>query len=436
MTQDQSEAKVNDNKIVQPVSSKQANYVLTILFIVFVFNFIDRQILSILLEPIKQDLQVSDTAMGFLTGFAFALFYTFAGIPLARWADRGRRGTVISVGLFVWSLMTAFSGMVSNFYQLAAARVGVGIGEAAATPASHSLISDYFPPERRATALSVFNIGASVGLLLGIFLGGWIGEYYGWRIAFLIVGLPGILLAIIVKYTLPEPPRGLSENQSDDDQIDSVKDVFKYLWSLPSFRHMTFAASLFSFATYGLITWTPAFLMRVHGMRMSEAATWYGPLLGIASGVGMFLGGKLCDKLSKKDIRWQMWICAIAGFSSVPFIMLFLFIPNHLPALICYTPAIIFGAFYVGPSYAVAQGLAKLRMRAMASAVLMFFINLIGLGLGPQTVGIINDLLASTFGTDAIRYSLTIVGVTNIWAAVHFMLAARHLKTDMLAKDR
>jgi predicted MFS family arabinose efflux permease len=418
----------------QSVPPRQANYVLGILFVVFVFNFIDRQILSILLEPIKKDLQVSDTAMGFLTGFAFAIFYTFAGIPIARWADRGKRGTVISVGLFLWSLMTAFSGMATNFFQLAAARVGVGVGEAAATPASHSLISDYFPPERRATALSVFNMGACVGLLLGIFLGGWIGEYYGWRMAFFIVGLPGIVLSIIVKYTIPEPPRGLSENMQGDDKMYSTTEVFKYLWRLPSFRHLTIAASLFAFATYGLMNWTPAFLMRVHEMKMSQVATWYGPILGISGGLGMYLGGMLCDKAGRKDIRWQLWICAFAGFAMIPFTILFLFIPNPVPALLCYIPSLIFGAIYVGPTYALTQGLVKLRMRAMASAIMMFFINMVGLGLGPQAVGIINDLLANSFGKDAIRYSLMIVCITNLWAVGHFMLAAKNIKKDMLVK--
>jgi predicted MFS family arabinose efflux permease len=434
MSKDQSKIEVNTPP--PSVSRKQANYALTILFIVFVFNFIDRQILAILLEPIKKDLQVSDTAMGFLTGITFAVFYTFCGLPIARWADKGNRGTIISIGLFIWSLMTALSGMATTFIQLAAARVGVGVGEAAGSPASHSLISDFFPPERRATALSIFNMGASLGLFLGIFLGGWIGQAYGWRIAFLLVGAPGIILALIVKFTLPEPPRGLSEVQDGDDTIYTVKDVFKFLWSLKSFRHLTIAASLFSFATYGLINWTPAFLMRVHEMSMKDAATWYGPLLGISSGAGMLIGGLLCDKLGRKDIRWQLWVCAIAGFGAVPFIMLFLFIPTPLAALICYIPALVFGAFYVGPAYALAQSLSKLRMRAVASAILMFFINLIGLGLGPQVVGIMNDVLASSFGTDSIRYSLTIVGVTNILAGIHFLIASKYLKKDMEAKNR
>ncbi len=416
------------------VTNKRANYVLAILCLVFVFNFIDRQILAILLDPIKKDLGVSDTAMGFLTGFAFALFYTFCGLPLARWADRGNRGTVISFGLFLWSLMTALSGMTTNFIQIAAARVGVGVGEAAATPASHSLISDYFPPERRATALAVFNMGASIGVLLGFVIGGYVGQYYGWRMAFYVVGFPGILLALIVKYTIPEPPRGLSETDGDDT-LYSIKDVFKYLWSLPSFRHVTIASSLFGFSSYGLFIWTAPFLGRVHQMGQIQIGTSVGLILGISGGLGMVFGGMLCDRMGKRDPRWQLWICAISGVIMIPFLFLFLFLPDCKLSLICFIPVIFFGAFYVGPSYALAQGLAKLRMRALASAILMFFINLLGLGLGPLIIGMLNDYLEPTFGVEAVRYSMTIIGATTLWAAGHYMLAAKNMKADFAAKE-
>ncbi len=435
MLKDQPEIEVNNKEMNQPVPRSKANYILAILCLVFVFNFIDRQILAILLDPIKKDLGVSDTAMGFLTGFAFALFYTLCGLPLARWADRGSRGTVISVGLFLWSLMTAISGLATNFFQLAAARVGVGVGEAAATPASHSLISDYFPPERRATALAIFNMGANIGILLGFVIGGWIGQYYGWRIAFYVVGLPGILLAVIVKYTIPEPPRGLSDTHGDDT-LYSIKDVFKYLWSLPSFRHVTIASALFTFSSYGLFIWTASFLGRVHHMEQLQIGIWVGLILGIAGGLGLVIGGILCDRLAKKDLRWQLWLCAVSGIITIPFLFLFLFLPDYKFALICFISVVFFGAFYVGPSYALAQGLATLRMRALASAIIMFFNNLIGLGLGPLIIGMLNDYLNPTFGDEAVRYSMTIISITTLWAAGHFMIAARYIKKDMLVKDQ
>jgi len=416
------------------LSNNRANYVLAVLFVVYVVNFIDRQILAILLEPIKNDLQVSDTAMGFLTGFAFAIFYTFTGIPIARWADRGSRTTIIAIGLFLWSTMTGLSGLARNFFQLALARIGVGVGEACASPASHSLISDYFPPEHRATALSIYNMGACVGLLFGIFIGGWIAEYYGWRVAFFVVGFPGIALAAVVKYSVAELPRGHSEGLNNAEQY-TTGEVFRYMWRLRSFRHLTFASSLYTFATYGLITWVPAFLMRTHEMSISQVATWYGPILGVGSATGTFIGGVVCDSLIKKDIRWQSWICALGGIVMVPFLLLFLFLPNYVLALSCYIPALVFGAFFIGPTFAMAQGLAKLSMRAVASSVVIFFNNLIGMGLGAQVVGILNDILAESYGSNAIRYSLLIVGATTLWAAGHSMLAAHYIRDDLNNKD-
>ena len=185
-------------------SQRYARYVLFVLFVVYIFNFIDRQILSILIDPIKEDLGVSDTAMGFLTGLAFAVFYTVAGIPIARLADRGVRRTIIAVGLAVWSLMTALSGAAQSFVQLALARVGVGVGEAACSPPAHSLISDYFPPEKRATAISFYNSGISIGVMFGYLAGGWIVQFFNWRVAFLVVGLPGILMAVVIRLTIRE----------------------------------------------------------------------------------------------------------------------------------------------------------------------------------------------------------------------------------------
>ena len=227
------------------------NYVLAVLFFVYVFNFIDRTILSILIEDVKRELGVSDTAMGFLTGIAFAVFYTVAGIPIARWADVGVRRSIIALGLTVWSLMTAASGLVQNFGQLVAARIGVGVGEAAGSPPAHSLIADYFPPERRATALSIYSAGIYVGVLFGYLAGGWVNEFFGWRNAFFVVGLPGLLLALLVRFTVrepsrgqSEPPRAPSEPAAVDEAPEPWQDVFRFLWSLRSFRHLAFGAGM------------------------------------------------------------------------------------------------------------------------------------------------------------------------------------------------
>ncbi|MEE8509280.1 MAG: MFS transporter [Myxococcota bacterium] len=420
-----------------PVASRRyANYVLGLLFVVYTFNFIDRQILSILLEDIKTELGVSDTAMGFLTGIAFAAFYTVAGIPIARWADVGVRRSIIALGLAVWSAMTALSGVVQSFTQLVGARIGVGVGEAAGSPPAHSIIADYFPPERRATALSIYNMGINVGILFGFLAGGWINEFFGWRAAFFVVGLPGLALALLVRFTIREPPRGASEGTVTDEPPEATAVVFRFLWSLRSFRHLAIAGGLHAFTGYGLAQWSPTFLRRVHEFGSGEAGTYLGLIIGLGGIAGSLLGGVLADRLSIRDKRWYLWVPAISSVLTLPFIAGFLLFDSPALALVTYIPAVVFGAMWLGSCLAITQAMVKLRMRAMASAILILVLNLIGLGLGPQAVGIMNDLLAPSLGDEAIRYSLLLATLMTAWAAVHFALAARSLREDLEAKNR
>ena len=419
------------------------NYVLAVLFFVYVFNFIDRTILSILVEDVKRELGVSDTAMGFLTGIAFALFYTVAGIPIARWADVGVRRSIIALGLTVWSLMTAASGLVQNFGQLVAARIGVGVGEAAGSPPAHSLIADYFPPERRATALSIYSAGIYVGVLFGYLAGGWVNEFFGWRNAFFVVGLPGLLLALLVRFTVREPPRGQSEPPrapsepaAADEAPEPWQDVFRFLWSLRSFRHLAFGAGIAAFSGYGFSQWAPTFLRRVHEMSSGEVGTWLGLIIGFGGLLGAPLGGLLADRKGHVDVRWYAWVPAVSAVASIPFVLGFLLFDSVTPALLIYIPAVILSAMYLGPTLAMIQAMVKLRMRAMASAVLFLILNLIGLGLGPQVVGALSDLLTPHYGQEAVRYSLLIVSLTAVWAGLHYALAARTLADDLRAKDR
>ncbi len=412
-----------------------ANYVLVLLFVVYIFNFIDRQILAILLDPIKEELGASDTQMGFLTGFAFALFYTFAGIPIARAADSGVRRTIISIGIAVWSLMTAASGLIRTFPQLALARIGVGIGEAAFVPPAHSLISDYFPPKRRATAFAVFSMGIYVGVAMGFLIGGWISELSSWRMAFVVVGLPGLVMAVIVRLSVREPPRGHSEVVAMDADTVSTGEVFRFMWGLRSFRHLCLAAALHSFGGYAFANWGPAFFHRVHHMSPGEIGTWLSITLGLGGAAGSMLGGIMADRLAQRDQRWQMYLPAIATIASIPAVFVILLAPTKLPSLLFLVPNAILGAMWFGPIFATTQGLAKLRMRAIASAILVFVINLIGLGLGPQAVGIMNDLVFARFGDEAVRYSLLVIVVANLWSATHFYLASRTIRADLKVKD-
>jgi predicted MFS family arabinose efflux permease len=397
----------------------------------YVISYIDRQVLAVLLEPIKRELGVSDTAMGLLTGLAFALFYTTAGVPIARLADRGVRRNVIVVGVIVWSAATALCGLARNFAQLAIARVGVGVGEASLSPAAHSLISDFFPADRRATALAIFNIGGNLGVMVGFIAGGWIGETFGWRTAFMVVGLPGLAAAALTHFTLREPSRGQSDGIVDDADVPSVKQVFSYMLSIKSFRHLSLACAFYAFAAYGFTIWGATFLIRVHGMSLAETGLWMGLIQGIGGGLGTFLGGSLCDRFSRKDPRVMLWIPALGGLLALPLLGVFLFAPTQVGALLGYAPAMVFSLFFVGPSYSLVQGLARLRMRAQAAALLMLTMNLIGLGIAPLVVGALNDLLAARFGDEAVRYSLLVTGATSLWAACHSLMAARTIRQDL-----
>jgi predicted MFS family arabinose efflux permease len=413
--------------------SKGARYLLFLLVLLYVINYIDRQILSVLLEPIKQDLGVSDTAMGLLTGLAFALFYTSAGIPIARFADRGSRRNVIIIGVIVWSAMTALSGVARNFTQLALARVGVGVGEATLSPAAHSLISDSFPAERRATALGIYNIGGNVGIMLGFMLGGWIGETFGWRMAFLVVGIPGLAAAVLVRATLREPQRGELEGVADDAEEATAREVIAYMVGQRTFRHLCLSAGLYAFAAYGFTIWGATFLIRVHEMSLTDTGIAMGLIQGFGGGLGTYLGATCADRFAREDARFLVWIPAIGGLLALPLLAVFLFLPDRTGALAAYSFAMVFSVFFVGPSYAIAQGLARLRMRAQAAAILMFAINLIGLGIAPLAVGMLNDSLAATYGDEAIRYSLMITGAASLWAVVHSLLAAGSIREDLSA---
>lgn len=406
--------------------------VLAILWVVYVFNFVDRNILAILLEPIKQDLGVSDTAMGFLTGFAFAIFYTFAGIPIARLADRSSRRAVMAVGIAFWSLATAASGLVRSFGQLALARVAVGVGEASATPAAHSLISDYFPPERRTRAIAIYNTGANAGILLGLVAGGWLQQAFGWRVAFVAVGLPGLLIAALVAALIAEPPRGLSEGRDASGESPGLGESLRRLGGLRTYRHIAVAAGLYAMPNYGTIAWMPTFVLRVFGGGYAEIGLTLGVVLGLVGAAGTYVAGVLCDGLLRRDVRWLVWIPAIGSALSVPFIAVTFLGPSFAVGLPFYVASVFFGASFAAPTYALVQALAPLRMRAMASAVLLFALNLIGLGLGPTIVGILNDALAPRFGDDAIRYSLLLISLLNLWGVVHSLLAARTVRAEML----
>lgn len=412
-------------------SAARRNYVLAVLVLVYATNFIDRNLLLVLLQPIKQELGASDAVMGALTGFAFAVFFTVAGIPLARLADRGSRRNLMAIGIAFWSLMTAASGVVTSTLQLALVRIGVGVGEAAATPAAHSMIADLFPPERRARALAIYSTGASFGVLFGLLLGGVLQETLGWRAAFLIVGLPGLLIALLVRTTLPEPRRGQSEGLADPGESPDIATALRYLASLPSFRHLALSAGLYGITCYGLVAWAPTFIVRIHGLGYAETGFKVGLAIGLAGACGTLATGVLSDRLARRDRRWLLWISVAAAVLQIPFHALFALSSDPRVAILALVPINFLNVIYAPPTYALTQSLAPLRMRALATATLLFVLNLIGMGVGPFLVGHLNDVLGATHGDDAIRISMLVLLLANAWGLVHSLLATRTLEADL-----
>ena len=418
-----------------PYASARARYyALGLLTVVYTFNFVDRQLLSILQESIKADLLLSDQQLGLLTGFAFALFYTLAGIPIARYADRNNRRNVVAIAIALWSFMTAISGLVQNYLQLLLARIGVGVGEAGGSPPAHSMISDIFPPERRASALAFYSMGINFGILFGFLAGGWLNEFFDWRVAFFVVGAPGIVVALFVRYTLREPIRGLMEDRQDVATDTPFPEVLKLLWSRLSFRHLAIGGALNAFAGYSSSNWTASFMIRSHDMSTGELGTWLALIMGVGGAIGVFWGSYIAERLAKFDVRWYMWMPTITGMICVPFMIATYVVEGAYTALIVsIVPGILFNV-YLGNSLAMTHALVGLRMRAVASAILFFLINLIGMGLGPWGVGLLSDMLSAELGNESLRYAmLYLLPAAMGWSAVHFLLASRTLQKDLEA---
>lgn len=406
-------------------------YALSILTIVYTVNYVDRQILSILMEPIKMELGLSDTQLGFLSGIAFAIFYATLGIPIAFLADRTSRRNIITVSLTLFSGMTALCATVTSFWQLAILRIGVGVGEAGSSPPSHSMIADMFPPAQRGAALGIFSLGVNIGILVGFLVGGWVTQWFGWRVAFMTVGLPGLVLAIIVRTTLKEPQRGFADGLVDTREAPAVMEVARFLWGQRSFRHIAFGTALCAFVGYASVVWMPPFLARSFQLSPGMIGTSLALIIGFSGGLGTYLGGYLGDRLGKRDIRWNLWVPAIIWIAVSPFSFAVFMSNSPVWALGLFIIPAFAGAAYLAPCLSMVQSLVTLRMRAVASAILLFILNIIGLGLGPQTVGILSDFYAPSAGPESLRYALLTVSVVGFWGAAHFILGARTLKADI-----
>ncbi len=418
-------------------------YVLLLLTAVYTFNFIDRQIIAILSPAIKVDLGLADWQLGVLKGFAFAVLYTTLGIPIARLADRTNRVNIISIALALWSGFTALSGVCQNFVQLALARVGVGIGEAGGSPPAHSLISDYYPKEKRAGALGIYAMGIPVGVAFAYLAGGWITQTFSWRLAFAIVGLPGLILALLLKLTVREPARGVTENAAADgfgsegersflSEVGVIWRAAKHLLSIPTYRAVVFGTTAISFSAYANGNWIVDFYARSHSdFSLLKVLFALGLISGTAYALGTFLGGYLVDKLGQKSKRMYGYVPAIALLINAPLFLVALWHPSAVVSLLFQIPVQLTIGFYLGPAFALAQTLAPVSVRALSTAVFFFILNMIALGFGPTTAGVVSSMLSGGMGEElALRWSLTIVSFAGLIGAWYFYLVAKRVPAD------
>lgn len=422
---------------LQPVADAQASaarkwYTLAVLTAVYVSNIADRYVISTLIEPIKAELQLSDTAIGFLTGTALALFYTGMGIPLGLIADRVDRRKLIAVSIAVWSAMTAACGSAATFTQMLLARIGVGIGEAGGTPASQSMLADLFPLSQRILATSIFALGAAAGSMLGSTGGGTIAEEYGWRVAFYVLAVPGLVLALIVRFTLREPRRGAVDPATKVD-TPTLAETLRFMRGQRSLVHVLAGATVVTYWGWGLLWWTPAFLMRSHQLTTGEAGALVGAVSGIAGALGIVIGGLVIQRLASADHRWQVWIVAAATLlgtlASIGVyaaadlgtarLMLWIFVP------VAY--------LNLAPILSLTQSLVLPRMRGLSCAVMLFGANVANLALAPQIIGLLSDafMAHAQAGAESLRYALLLSAGSGVWAAYHFWAAGRTMRGDL-----
>lgn len=439
-------------------------YVLFVLVIIYTFNFIDRLLISIVQEPIKAEFGVSNFELGLLGGPVFAILYTLLGIPIARFAERANRITIVSIGAALWSLMTAACGMAGNFVQLALCRLGVGIGEAACVPPSQSAIADYFPADRRASALAIFSLGIPIGSALAYVGGGWLVSNFDWRTAFLLLGAPGIVAALLLKFTVKEPPRSGAQLKPP-----SFSETLKALSKKPSFWNIAFGGALISFVGYGSSQFLVSHLVRNYDLgatiqlEYAHAAYAMGLVAGISTALGTFLGGHLADRLAPKHTHVNSWLPALGVALAIPFYILSFFQTEFIWAFAFLMVAPIFHYMYLGPMYAVTMSVSTPLQRATAVAILILIVNLVGYGLGPPTVGALNDMFAANILRDVSSATLTLADCNPLtvesanasscataqglglkyalgctifvlaWAALHFLLAGRTLVKDRVS---
>ncbi len=405
-------------------------WVLAVLTLTYTFNHVDRQILVILLEPIKTELGLADSQLGMLTGLAFAAFYATLGIPVAMWADRGNRRNIIALALTIWSAMTALCGLAQTFWHLLLARMGVGVGEAGGTPPATSMIADLYPPQERATALGVYTSGIGLGIMAGFALGGYVYELWGWRAAFFVAGIPGLLLALTVRCAIPEPVRGLADQRKDDGPAPSLAETVKFVFGQSSYLWLLAGCLLICISANAFLVFTSSHLQRTYGLTPGQVSLPLGVLIGGVGSIGAVVLGRVCDTLSKKDLRWRPLIIAICAAIALPFAWMFLRAPSVEMAYAWNVVPSFIGLIYASVAYTASQELVKLRMRSFASAFMLFCLTLIGIGCGPWIAGLLSDHFAAQGAEHPLARSLEIILLFNVSSIFCLLMATKNYRRD------
>ncbi|TAL34605.1 spinster family MFS transporter [Phenylobacterium sp.] len=426
-------------------SKAYVRYAMWLLLGIYIVNFVDRSVINILAEPIKQDLGLTDWQLGMMSGLAFAILYTFLGIPVARLAEHSHRPRIISVAAATWSLFTILCAYAGNFWQLLLFRVGVGVGEAGCTPPAHSLIVDYHPIEKRASALAFYSLGGAIGTLLGLIIGGLVYDAYGWRVGFLVAGSPGLFFAVLAFFTLKEPRRIMARHvAATTAKASTFGQTLAYLAKTPTFWCFAAGATIFNFG--GGATFTVSFFLRIHTAEVNllaesmglKAVGFLGLTMGLsnaAGALGIWMGGWITDRFGARDLRNYVVAPAVAALLMIPLRIGLYTVDSTWLALGLMTVVTFLGGFWWGPVFSIGQSVVPSHMRATSAAILLFTINLLGAGMGPVALGLLSDYFNRGLGmgpAEGVRWALIASVVTGLGAFAAFWMARRTIRQDFL----
>lgn len=402
-------------------------YALFILASIFAVAQLDRQILSITLNAIGQEFALSDTQLGLLSGAIFAIVFVLAGFPVARLAAKGSRRNIVAVSVTFWSLLTMFTASAQNFLHLIVARIGVGVGEAGAVSPAHSMISDLYPPERRTSALATFASGANVGILLAFLIGGIVGQALGWRWAFVIAGVPGLILALLLRFTVSEPIRDAASDQALESR-SLFLDTVSIIWNDRGLFHALLGIGLTGIVTFGSLAWIPTFIIRSHELSQAQTGIFLALSIGIIGGFGTWWSGRFADNLGDRNPKWRLGVLILIILAAKPFVWGFLLIDNTMIALGCYAVAVAAGGVFWGPTFAFLHSRVRNELRPMATAVFLFTFNLIGVGIGPTMVGIASSNWFTDYGSQSLGVSMAVIHLVGLWGLWHYWKAMQTIK--------